>query len=232
MKKIYYFAAMAAMLAACSSDDLSLGKQTPQTIEESAVLFDAYSQRPTTRAGKTDVMDISTLQVSGFGVFGYYTDNNDYEQSRIPDFMYNQKVTYDPTLTYWTYEPIKYWPNEYGTDAISDDNDRVTFFAYAPYVEVSPASGKLVKQQSNDDLWGITGMTRNSAAGDPLIKYIASFERDKSVDLLWGVCDDTNWAIVNGGSGTIQSINDGNQGLPWLNVQRPKDASGADKRMK
>ena len=213
------------MLASCSSkDSLDIGQNNnPAPLEEGAVGFDAYTQRSVTRSGETGIMTDAKLQTSGFGVFGYYTDNNDYEQSRIPDFFYNQKVTYNTTGTYWQYEPVKYWPNEYGNSAISDDNDRVSFFAYAPYVDVTPASGKLVKALSDDDQWGITGMSRNSAAGDPLVKYIASFEAGKGVDLLWGVCDNPQWAIVQGG--TTQSINDGQLGLPWLNVERPMVAN-------
>ncbi|MBQ7427912.1 MAG: hypothetical protein IJV20_11830 [Prevotella sp.] len=222
MRKIYLFAGLAAMmLASCSSNDKLDSSPTPQqpdvALEEGVVGFDAYTQRTTTRSGASGIMSDATLQTSGFGVFGYYTDNNDYEQSRTPDFFYNQKVEYSGGA--WIYEPIKYWPNEYGSSAVSDDNDRVSFFAYAPYVQVSPSSGKLVKELSDDDQWGITGMSRNSAAGDPLVKYIASFENGKSVDLLWGVCDDPNWAIIQGG--TTQKINEGKLGLPWLNVERP-----------
>ena len=41
------------------------------------------------------------------------------------NFMNNTKVTYDENLQAWTYSPIKYWPNNV--------NDKVSFFAYAPY---------------------------------------------------------------------------------------------------
>jgi len=227
MRKIYLFAGLAAMmLASCSSNDKldSSPEVAEKPLELNEIGFSAYTQRSTTRSGQSGTMDLTALRTSGFGVFGYYTDNNDYEQSRTPDFMYNQKV-YDGSPTTgtadWIYEPVKYWPNEYGSSAVSDDNDRVSFFAYAPFVEVSPSSGKLLKTQSTDDQWGITGMSRNSAAGDPLIKYIANFEADKRVDLMWGVCDDPQWSIVQ--TGTIQQINEGEKGKPWLNVERPKD---------
>lgn len=227
MRKFYLFAVAAAMFAACSSDKLDTGQNTVEKpLEPGTVGFSAYTQRSTTRSGLSGTMDLAALRTSGFGVFGYYTDNNDYEQSRTPDFMYNQKV-FDGTpaagTADWIYEPVKYWPNEYGSSAVSDDNDRVSFFAYAPYVEVSPSSGKLVKTLSNDDQWGITGMSRNSAAGDPLVKYIANFEADKRVDLMWGVCDDPEWSLVQ--TGSIQQINEGEKGKPWLNVERPKDVS-------
>ena len=229
MKKLYLFAALAAMLAACSENDLT--KDTAmQNAEEGAVMFDAYTQRGVTRAGQTGIMDNDKLKLpvdltnqngGGFGVFGYYTDNNDYEQSRMPDFMYNQLVEW--TGSYWKYEPIKYWPNEYGSSAISDDADKVTFFAYAPYVETN-GSGK-IERSTGDDLtsYGITGLSRNSNQGDPIVKYIASFERDKSVDLLWGIvgtAEADNWNLTNGGKQTNLEV-----GKPWLNVMRPAEAA-------
>lgn len=227
MKKIFLFAATAALFAACSSNDsLGDGQSGQQTLEPGAVGFEAYTQRATTRSGQADVMTLTKLRNSeadggGFGVFGYYTNNNEYEQSRIPDFMYNQSVFWNGT--YWEYEPVKYWPNEYGNSANSDDNDKVSFFAYAPYVKVSAATGKVVKVNSTDDQWGITGMSRNTVSGDPLVKYIANFETGKNVDLLWGVCDDPQWSLVQGG--TIQQVNEGVPGLPWLNVERPRIAN-------
>ena len=225
-KKVYFLAGLAAMmLASCSSDKLDVEQSSvQQALEPGAVGFDAYTQRGLTRAGQTGAMTLDNLKKTeanggGFGVFGYYTDNNEYEQSRIPDFMYNQGIFWNET--YWTYEPIKYWPNEYGSEAVSDDADKVTFFAYAPYVKTN-ASGK-VEHENGDDLlqWGITGMSKNSAQGDPIVKYIASFEAAKSVDLLWGVVgtDAAQWALTQGGSQDLTA------GYPWVNVQRPAEAA-------
>lgn len=226
MNKLFLFAAAAAMFAACTSNDsLDSGQvENQKALAPGEIGFSAYTQRATTRAGQTGIMDLTALKgANGFGVFGYYTDNNEYEQSRIPEFMYNQQVTWNNTEEYWEYTPVKYWPNEYGNSANSDDNDKISFFAYAPYVEVQPTIGKVVKTVSTDDQWGITALSRNSASGDPLVKYIANFEADKRVDLMWGVCDDPNWTIVQGG--TVQQINEGRTGLPWLNVERPMQAA-------
>ncbi|MBQ6055329.1 MAG: fimbrillin family protein [Prevotella sp.] len=226
MRKIYFLAVAAAMFAACSSNDkLDTGQDPQQPVADAEVPvgFDAYTQRGTTRAGVPGTLtnadfkdDTKDLGKAGFGVFGYYTDNNDYDPQCIPNFMYNQQVKY--TGGAWTYEPIKYWPNEYGTNAISDDADKVSFFAYAPYVEVIPSTGK-VAGTAEDAKWGITGMSRNSASGDPLVKYIASFDEDKSVDLCWGTVGVTNtvWPVINTPS-TDQTMT---AGEPWLNVQRP-----------
>ena len=239
MKKLYLFAALATMLAACSENDLTAEKQVvQQNAEEGAVLFDSYVNRPTTRSGANGTMTLSTentrkLQDTGFGVFGFYTDDNDYDGQSLPNFMYNEKISYDDessssTYKKWIYNPVKYWPNEYGNSAIADDADKVSFFAYAPYVQVTPNTGK-----AEDQTYGITQLSRNSLTGDPYVKYIASFDWTKNVDLLWGVCDNPSWAIV---AGENQQINNGATGLPWLNVQRPKaagtQATQTDNRVK
>ena len=243
MRKIYFLAALATMLAACSSNDkLDTGQdpQQPVASAEVPVGFDAYTQRGITRAGQAEVMTLDKLRKAkadggGFGVFGFYTDNNEYDPQSQPNFMYNQGV-FDANAGVgtadWAYDPVKYWPNEYGTTAISDDADKVSFFAYAPYVEVIPSTGKIAGT-ADDAKWGIAGMSRNSASGDPLIKYIASFDQSKSVDLLWGVCDDTNWSTVAPGSNDdyMQQLE---AGKPWLNVLRPQLHTGTatDQRLK
>lgn len=199
--------------------------------EEGVVAFDAYMQRATTRAGYASAdMNITQLQESkadkgGFGVFGYYTDNHDYDQTALPNFMYNQGVEWDGTKKVWTYSPVMYWPNEYGYNAESDDFDKVSFFAYAPYVEVTAATGKLTSITSaKEDEWGIVGMTRNSNAGDPILKYIASFDNKNAVDLLWGVCQQEDWSKVQAGDAQKFTI-----GKPWLDVQRP---ANVDQKLK
>jgi len=215
-KKLLFAATVAAVLASCSSEDLSLqtAKQQEAAGVENAVSFEAYSQRSLTRAGYAGVMDNDQLKTNGFGVFGYYTDLNEYDQTSTPNFMYNTKVS----GAGWTYEPMMYWPNEYGNKAQSDDVDKLSFFAYAPYTDNTPATGKV-----DEDQVGITGFTRNSAAGDPYVKYVGSLDPTKCVDLCWGVVDpsaDQTWDIINGGSQTMA------KGMPWMNVQRPQKSLG------
>ena len=208
---------MAAMLASCSSDNLSVQTAVRQDDAqglENAVSFEALSQRSLTRDGWAGSMDNNQLKEKGFGVFGYYTDLDKYDQTGTPNFMYNQQVS-GPG---WQYVPVKYWPNEHGSDAQSDDVDKVSFFAYAPYTENVPATGKV-----QTDSVGITGFTRNTAAGDPYVKYVGSLNPAQCVDLCWGVADpseDVTWDIIQGGSQTID------KGKPWLNVQRPQKSLG------
>ena len=239
MKKVYLFAGMAAMmLASCSSNDRldaspnDPGQQT--AVRTDAVGFDVYTSRVSgTRygaAGETttaaiqkawdQTTDPSNPTYGGFGVFGYYTDNNDYDQLATPNFFYNQLVEYDQSNMYWNYDPIRYWPNEYGSSAISDDADRVSFFAYAPYVEVNPSNGKPTDQNNGDEENGITQISRNTANGDPIIKYVSSFQKANAVDLCWGVNETNTWTtVVDGQQQTFT------KGLPWLNVQRPREAA-------
>ena len=212
-RKLILATAMAALLASCSSNDLSV--QTAGQSEESqehAVSFEAYSQRNVTRAGHEGALTSAVLRDECFGVFAYYTDRNGYDQSMTPNFMYNQKVSYDADR--WAYSPIKYWPNEYGSQAESDDIDKVTFFAYAPYTDSTPSTG-----QVEDDRTGITGFSGTAVAGDPMVRYVASLVPGQGVDLCWGVCDeaDKSWQVLQGGFQTLEG------GFPWMNVQHPKD---------
>lgn len=227
-RKVYLFAGVAAMLlASCSSKDvLDSGQEVVKELSSQnvAVGFEAYQSRSVTRAGFTGELTLDNLKKSkseggGFGVFGYYTDNNEYDPQSIPNFMYNQLVEWqsDGSSGYWKYDPVKYWPNEYGNNASADDQDKVSFFAYAPYVEVNPNTGKVTDTDNNKG--GIVALSRNSANGDPLVKYIASFNSSEIVDLCWGIKgDDASWALTQGGSQALPA------GMPWLNVERPYDA--------
>ena len=237
MKKIFLFASAALMFAACSNDDLTVADKQAEQVADSSVGFDAYIQRSTTRTGWVGTVtggaeglgkssaSVADLGYHGFGVFGYYTDNNEYDPQSLPNFFYNQKVYAKDANNQFVYDPVKYWPNEYGSNSISDDADKVTFFAYAPYVEVVPSTGK-IKATGEETKWGITGMSRNIASGDPLIKYLVSFDQDKMVDLCWGVCDDPVWATINDGD---KSLNEGVKGKPWINVERPLKTDASQK---
>lgn len=239
MKKVFLFAALTAgfILASCSSDNLTVKEQPQVQSEPGTVAFDVYTQKATTRAGWTGSVTTTALKntatgemgESGFGVFGYYTDNNEYEQRSVPNFMYNQQVTWNGSNAF-TYEPVVYWPNEYGSSATSDDADKLTFFAYAPYVKVVPSSGKIDGATADKTLeqWGITGMTKNTAQGDPVLKYIGSFDNKKSVDLCWGVADNGDgaaWNITQTGLPQTEIKN----GLPWIDLERP---AGTDQKVR
>ena len=213
MKKYLVFAVAALALMACNKQETP---SAPELNAPQAISFDSYLNRGvSTRSGYAGLLNSDSLQDEGFGVFAYYTDFNAYDDQATPNFMYNQLVEYSGG---WTYSPVKYWPNEYGSAAISDDVDKVSFFAYAPYVDVTPSTGKV-----EDATYGITGMNRNSANGDPILKYIGSFDPNKSVDLCWGVVPadiaTNTWDIVQTGAAQAGLV----AGKPWIDVQRPND---------
>ena len=213
---------------ACSSSDDTSGVVNPISPDPDPVVaqrvpvgFSAYTERGTSRSGVAGDLTLTALQAAagvdpadggGFGVFAYYTDLKKYDQTYVPNFMYNQGVFYDGAK--WTYSPVMYWPNESGSSAQSDDEDKVSFFAYAPYVKhTSAASGSVA-----DATYGITGFSRNSTVGDPIVKYIASFDAAKTVDLCWGVRNVTTWdKYQDGGTQTWTET-----GLPWLDIEHPK----------
>lgn len=234
MKKIFLFAAATALLASCASDDLKLDaqQQTPQ--ESDAVSFDAYMQRNVTRAGElgeasTAALQTGNMKEEGFGVFAYYTDNFDYTPLYQPNFMYNEQVKWDGSSAF-SYPLTKYWPNEHGSAAKSTDQDRVSFFAYLPWVDTDPSTGMLdgIDTSDPENQWGITGMKRNTLQGDPIIQYIASFDQNKSVDLCWGTTGSTN--ITWSTNSTTQNIA---AGKPWLNVRKPDGVgSSSDSKVK
>ena len=243
-KKYFYAAAMAALLASCSSDNLSLTQNSVETEGpgiEGAVNFSAYTPRALSRAGQTGEMNDDLLRRTqanggGFGVFGYYTDMQEYNaKCSQPNFMYNQGVFWggaEGTLgSVWAYEPVKYWPNEYGSDAQSADVDKVSFFAYAPYVSVDPATGK---PTSGSLTTGITKLTRNTTSGDPMVYYNGQLTPG-GVDLCWGVVEPSGvdgqnyieWATIQD-----QAKQRMLSGYPWLNVERPEKTAYADQKMK
>lgn len=190
------------MLAACTSTDESVNDEL-KNAEPQPVTFGTYVNQSVTRAGTAG--DITTTAVlgtaGGFGVFGYYSDNVEYSGNLVPNFMYNQQVTYSASA--WTYTPIKYWPNEFGSSAASEGIDKLSFFAYAPFVAVTPSTGYATGSTTDN----ITQLTRNTATGDPMVKYIVNTS-GAGVDLLWGV---------------------NSSGLPYLNQSRTAGTTSDDK---
>ena len=196
MKKLFLFAATAAMLAGCSETDELAKNQLSKAADDGAISFSVYTNRAVTRAGKAGMLNTDSLQKpdGGFGVFAYHTNNSFYDsQNSEVNFMYNQKVTWNGQK--WEYDPVKYWPNEFGTNAKSNDIDYVTFFAYAPYVDFNPMTGVApAGDDAAQQQWkNITSASRNGDLGDPLIRYMVDANPQTSVDLLWGVAANKNF---------------------------------------
>lgn len=183
-------------IVSCAAALLAAGCAKNEVIEESIpqlpVTFGVYAGQAATKAvSSTTFGQINTnalLQGSaGFGVFGFYSDNsegnNDFttapSSNFYPNFMYNQRVYYSSG---WTYSPLKYWPNEYSTTtAISDHVDKLTFFAYAPYVATASVGTE-----------GIIGFSANDATGDPAVTFKVPSADNEQIDLLYSDAATTN----------------------------------------
>lgn len=214
-KKFLTMVAAAMMFAACSNDADTVKESAElaqNSQEQTPVLFGAYLNRATTRAGYDEgEVTLDHLKREGFGVFGYYTDGELFSDFAKPNFMYNEKVS-KVSGDVWTYEPVKYWPNEFGLSAVSDELDRVSFFAYGPYVEVTPGTGVV----TGDHTSGIIGMTQNTVTGDPYVKYAVSTDPAKQVDFIWGVAADENSPLP-----IIDGAHKVTKGTPFLDLVKP-----------
>ena len=263
MKKLFLFAAAAAMMTACSETEVLENAASLSESNEAPVTFDVYTQRNVTRGGVAGTNDNENIGERGFGVFGYWTKGTEYSANATPNFMYNQKVTCDGTATAdteWSYEPVKYWPNEFGSAAISDEVDRVSFFAYAPWTEFEPTTGQVkvdeskfeepadipypaelisdeekaafkeayIEQAKQD--WinllqkkNIISVNKNTATGDPIIKYYVDTDPATSVDLLWGVAAEDaedNYTPIGGDGANDVKVN---PGKPFIDLTKPNN---------
>ena len=114
--------ATALLMAGCSQNEIT--EVSPDA--NPAIGFSVYSGVQTKGTAITAATDLK----SGFGVFAYHTGATDWSAAAAtatPNFMFNQKVT-SANGTAWAYTPVKYWPMA---------DEKVTFFAYAPYNEAS-----------------------------------------------------------------------------------------------
>lgn len=94
--------------------------------------------------------DLTTDNLPSFGVLAYFTQGGDFNPaSSTPNFMYNQEVKKNGGV--WEYSPLAYWP--------VNDNDKISFFAYAPAQNDISTAGNTI---------GISGSTQ---IGYPQLVY-------------------------------------------------------------
>ena len=182
------------LMASCSQNEVT--EVSPDAHPQ--MTFAAYtgtSTRGTDTTNESMKAAPSTEQsdsYGGFGVMGYHTGTSNWETAKLtatPGFMHNQLVKWDATSGSgkWTYSPVKYWPNNL--------NDKISFFAYAPY-ESSWSDGANV---------GVTVSAAN-VQGIPYIDFKLREEQDlqKMVDLVVAKQTDMSYTADNGGKISFQ----------------------------
>ena len=218
MKKFMTLAAIAALaLTACAKFE------TEKVVEDEPVAFGVYAGNAATKATYGDITTANLkTSADGFGVFGYYTLDNDWAASYKPDFMYNQKVKYNDsanTTLYpqkWEYTPLKYWPNGKNATVVESGTieDKVSFFAYAPHIAVTASTGAPTTNVPEAGQ-GITAISNNNTAGAPTITFTVPSKPEEQIDLLWAnpMKDQTKQSIT----GTVAFVF--NHALAKLNVK-------------
>ena len=164
MKQNYFMgliACAALTMTGCSNDEINAPQQSQGN---NAIEFSTYLGRNAQGSRGTETSTTS-IQTSGFGVLAYYTEQNNFADTNNnkPNFMWNQKVTYSNSA--WSYTPVKYWPTKVG--------DKVSFFAYAPYVE-------------GDDANGIV-LSKNNVTGAPTATITLPDDPSKTIDFVAAV---------------------------------------------
>ncbi len=213
MKKTIILAAFAALvLAGCAKNDVyTVTEGTPLT-------FGVYNGNAVTKAVSATTYEtidnnvLGNASGNGFGVFGYYTDNVNYNSNTIANFMYNEQVKGDgngtAAATAWTYAPIKYWPNEHGSSATSTGTDKLTFLCYAPWVDIhtiGDTSSSVKDAEGGVADEGITAMTGNNTASDAVLTFKVPASSKNQIDLLYGVLNAQSTNVDGTEEGTVDN---------------------------
>jgi len=185
----------------------------------------AYTGGPITNGGADGTKKLKDV---GFGVFAYHSGTATFgaggwstwnpgqnplaSVNKQPNFMYNEKVTWTAAKG-WSYDNVKYWPN--GIDlanvagtpsntATEQAPQYLSFFAYAPYVDVQAAyatddkpttpavTDAMTTGVTSANTYGIVAMSKNSESTDMQLKYAFNAATNgaselNAVDMLWGL---------------------------------------------
>ena len=171
-KSLFSLAIIVMALAGCSENEIT--EQNPDA--NKPIGFDTYTAAQARGAEN----GLPAVKTSGFGVMAYQTNGAYSTAGAKSEFMNNQKVTWNSSGNAWVYSPVKFWP--------AGANDKISFFAYAPYAG------------SN----GITPVSAD-ASNNPKVKFELQTNQKNMVDLV--VSDPTdgsnNTMDKNSTSGTV-----------------------------
>ena len=171
MKQNYFMgliACAALTMTGCSNDEINAPQQSQGN---NAIEFSTYLGRNAQGSRSTET-NTDSIKKSGFGVLAYYTEQADFADTNKPkpNFMWNQKVTHNGTN--WEYTPVKYWPTKVG--------DKVSFFAYAPYV--AGGNDKGIVLSSNSETGAPTATITLPDDPSQTIDFVAAVQMNKTHD--------------------------------------------------
>lgn len=171
------FAAIAALNSCSQNEEFALDNGQ-SSYDKNAVTFGTYlGQEPKTRATVTTIEVMKGNTYPGFGVFAYNTEAANFadaSSTATPDFMRNEQVKWDDTA--WTYTNVKRWPDE----------EKVSFFAYAPYTATPGAEN-------------ITDLPSQTTTGDPVIAFTVAKNVGDQIDFLYAEAKTDQTKETNGG---------------------------------
>lgn len=171
MKQNYFIgliACAALTMTGCSNDEINVPQQSQGN---NAIEFSTYLGRNAQGSRSTET-NTDSIKKNGFGVLAYYTEQADFAKTNKPNFMWNQKVTYDKTNTNWEYTPVKYWPTKVG--------DKVSFFAYAPYA--ANGNNKGIVLSGNSETGAPTATITLPDDPSQTIDFVAAVQMNRTHD--------------------------------------------------
>lgn len=169
-------------LMGCSSEETT---RTAEVGSQRAIAFgEAYTVKPT-RSSAAFTGDKGIPVGQSIGVYAYLHSNSrwaddeaynaanpDAPKRLIPNFMFNQQCIRRDDADYFSYSPVKYWPN--------DENSKVSFIAYFPYCNNADDDGTRFDQEST----GIRLLKGNSVEGLPTFNFTVKDNIDEQVDFM------------------------------------------------
>ena len=159
-------------LMACSSEETTRTAETAGSELRPVAFREAYTVEPTRSSAKfTATAGIPTGQSMGVYAYLHNTDTRNYSADS-PNFMWNQKATRQEDTEPFTYEPLKYWPN--------DETSKLSFIAYFPYCNGVANDG------TDEDIasTGVTPQLTNSGTGLPTFDFTVKDAIGDQVDFL------------------------------------------------
>ena len=216
----------ALLLVACDTIETPVrGSEGSGATASGAVAFSVSEVQAMSRAGFVGELNELFMHATGFGVYAYVTtDGNTWAtggSTKTPDFMLDEHVTYESTEG-WVYRPLKYWPNQ-----ITEDIDRVSFFAYAPFVDIDavayhdPDEAMTAAADPAFTGEGILSLPGETSTGAPKIAYSVAKRPAFSVDLMYGVAAEE----ASGLQGAVVS-----EGMPFLDMTKMQTGDCLDYR--